>query len=46
MGRSGDELGGRPGLIEGSNGLLRPQANASRAEVAAILMRFAQKIAK
>lgn len=34
------------GLIEGSNGLLRPQANASRAEVAAILMRFAQKIAK
>ena len=36
----------RQGLIEGSNGLLRPQANASRAEVAAILMRFAQKIAK
>ena len=34
------------GLIEGSNGLLRPQANASRAEVAAILMRFVQKIAK
>ena len=34
------------GLIEGSNGLLCPQANASRAEVAAILMRFAQKIAK
>ena len=34
------------GLIEGSNGLLRPQANASRAEVAVILMRFAQKIAK
>ena len=34
------------GLIEGSNELLRPQANASRAEVAAILMRFAQKIAK
>lgn len=34
------------GLIEGSNGLLRPQANAPRAEVAAILMRFAQKIAK
>ena len=27
-------------LIQGSNGQLRPQANATRAEVAAILMRF------
>mgnify|MGYP000268967514 CR=1 FL=1 len=34
------------GLIQGSNGQLRPQANASRAEVATILMRFAQSIAK
>ena len=30
------------GLIQGSNGLLRPQANASRAEVATILMRFCE----
>lgn len=28
------------GLIQGSNGQLRPQANATRAEVAVILMRF------
>ena len=32
------------GLISGSNGLLRPQSNASRAEVAAILARFAEYI--
>ena len=30
------------GLIQGSNGQLRPQANASRAEVAMILMRFCE----
>ncbi len=30
------------GLIQGSNGQLRPQANASRAEVATILMRFCE----
>ena len=34
------------GLIQGSNGLLRPQANASRAEVATILMRFCELINK
>ena len=34
------------GLIQGSNNMLTPQANASRAQIAAILMRFAQKIAK
>ena len=32
------------GLISGSNGLLCPQSNASRAEVAAILARFAEYI--
>ena len=34
------------GLIQGSNGLLRPQANASRAEVATILMRFCEVLCK
>ncbi len=34
------------GLIQGSNGLLRPQANASRAEVATILMRFCELMKK
>ena len=34
------------GLIQGSNGLLRPQANASRAEVATILMRFCELLNK
>ena len=34
------------GLIQGSNGQLRPQANASRAEVATILMRFCEVLGK
>lgn len=34
------------GLIQGSNGQLRPQANASRAEVATILMRFCELLKK
>lgn len=34
------------GLIQGSNNALTPQANASRAQIATILMRFAQSIAK
>ena len=34
------------GLIQGSNGLLRPQANASRAEVATILLRFCELLNK
>ena len=34
------------GLIQGSNGQLRPQANASRAEVATILMRFCKVLCK
>ena len=34
------------GLIQGSNGQLRPQANASRAEVATILMRFCELLNK
>ena len=34
------------GLIQGSNGQLRPQANASRAEVATILMRFCETLCK
>ena len=34
------------GLIQCSNGLLRPQANASRAEVATILMRFCELLNK
>ena len=34
------------GLIQGSNGLLRPQSNASRAEVATILMRFCELLGK
>ena len=34
------------GLIQGSNGQLRPQANASRAEVATILMRFCELMEK
>ena len=34
------------GLIQGSNGHLRPQANASRAEVATILMRFCELLNK
>ena len=32
------------GLISGSNGLLRPQSNASRAEVAAILARLCEQL--
>ena len=34
------------GLIQGANGRLAPQASATRAQVAAILMRFAEKFAK
>ena len=34
------------GLIKGSNGQLHPQANASRAEVATILMRFCELMKK
>ena len=34
------------GLIQGSSGRLAPQENATRAQVAAILTRYAQKIAK
>ena len=34
------------GLIQGANGRLTPQASATRAQVAAILMRFAEKFAK
>ena len=34
------------GLIQGANGRLAPQASATRAQVAAILMRFAEKLAK
>ena len=34
------------GLIQGSNGQLHPQANASRAEVAMILMRFCELMKK
>ena len=34
------------GLIQGSGNALTSQANASRAQIATILMRFAQKIAK
>ena len=34
------------GLIQGSGNALTPQANASRAQIATILMRFAEKIAK
>jgi len=34
------------GIIEGANGALIPQDNATRAQVAAILQRFVQKIAK
>ena len=34
------------GLIQGSNGQLRPQANASRAEVATILMHFCELMKK
>ena len=34
------------GLIQGSNNALNPQANADRAQIATILMRFAQNIAK
>ena len=34
------------GLIQGSNGQLRPQSNASRAEVATILMRFCELMKK
>ena len=34
------------GLIQGSGSALNPQANASRAEVATILARFAQNLAK
>ena len=34
------------GLIQGSNGKLRPQSNASRAEAAMILMRFCELLKK
>ena len=37
---------GGSGLIQGSGNALTPQANASRAQIATILMRFAQSIAK
>lgn len=46
VGRLCDAVGRRPGLIQGSNGQLRPQANASRAEVATILMRFCELLNK
>ncbi len=32
--------------MNGDNGALRPQGNATRAEIAALLMRFAENIAK
>ena len=34
------------GLIQGSNNTLRPQSNATRAEVATILMRFCELLNK
>ena len=34
------------GLIQGLNGQIRPQSNASRAEVATILMRFCELLNK
>ena len=34
------------GIVNGANGKLNPQNNATRAEVAAILMRFCEKDAK
>ena len=34
------------GLVQGSNGQLRPQSTASRAEVATILMRFCELLGK
>lgn len=34
------------GLMNGDNGALRPQGTATRAEVAAMLMRFCENIAK
>ena len=34
------------GLLQGSNGRLNPQGSATRAQVATILMRFMEKIAK
>ena len=34
------------GLVEGSNGLLRPKATATRAEAATILMRFCALLKK
>ena len=34
------------GLINGSDGKLNPASGATRAEVAAVLMRFGQKLAK
>lgn len=34
------------GLMNGDNGALRPQGNATRAEIAALLMRFSENIAK
>ena len=34
------------GLLQGSNGKLNPQGSATRAQVATILMRFMEKIAK
>ena len=34
------------GLIQGSNNYLRPQSNATRAEVATILMRFCELLEK
>ena len=34
------------GLINGDNGALRPQGNATRAEIATLLMRFVENISK
>ncbi len=34
------------GLMNGDNGALRPQGNATRAEIAALLMRYSENIAK
>ena len=37
---------GGAGIVNGSNGKLNPQNNATRAEVAAMLMRYCEKVAK
>ena len=37
---------GGAGIVNGSNGKLNPQNNATRAEVATMLMRYCEKVAK